>query len=148
MDRVVGIINGQYRRNKSFFELSRLLYISFVEEALGSYLLTNDLIGTLILDSSFGGDRYSSLELVWCRVLSSQLAFADGQGALVERIGLLVLPLVGVEDAQLLTNCLAYTYSKVETGNNKAAYSEKTSLPHRLVNEHKIVYGVSMNRYM
>ena len=50
----------------------------------------------------------------WCRgsqviethsglgVLFSQHAFADGEGALEERLGLLVLPLVGVEDGQVI----------------------------------------------
>src|SRR6266516_1247265 len=67
MDRVCGIILGQYGRNKSFFELSRLLYISFIEAALASYLLTNDLLNFFILDSSFEEIRYSFLELVLCR---------------------------------------------------------------------------------
>src|SRR6266516_1521400 len=67
MDRVCGIILGQYGRNKSFFELSRLLYISFIEAALASYLLTNDLLNFFILDLSFEEIRYSFLELVLCR---------------------------------------------------------------------------------
>ena len=35
-------------------------------------------------------------------VLGSQHAFADGQGALEERLGFLVLPLVGVEECQVI----------------------------------------------
>ena len=53
----------------------------------------------LFLDSSFGGDRYISLEPIFCaKMLSSQHAFFDGQSELAKQLGLLLLPLVGVEE--------------------------------------------------
>ena len=52
--------------------------------------------------SSFLAIQCSSLELVWCRGARLPACVRDGQGALVERLGLLVLPLVGVEGARLL----------------------------------------------
>ena len=61
-----------------------------IAEEPSSSILLLEKIG-IVFSNSFG-----------VGVLGSQLAFSDGQGTLVERLRLLVLPLVGVEVGQVI----------------------------------------------